>query len=78
MSSIPDAKDMIKLFKNPEQQKLVRFATIDSAYTSGRPSLIFDGEDTATLKKYPYISTYTPTAGDRVMLIKNVIMGAIV
>ena len=77
MSSIPDAKDMIKLFKNPEQQKLVRFATIDSEYTSGRPSVVFDGEDTATLKKYPYISTYTPAASDRVMLIKNVIMGAI-
>ena len=77
MSNIPTSKDIVEMFKNPEQQKLVRFATIDSEYTSGRPSVIFDGEDTATLKKYPYISTYTPTAGDRVMLIKNVIMGAI-
>ena len=77
MSSIPDAKDFVGMFKKPEKEKLVRFATIDSAYTSGRPSVVFDGEDTATLKKYPYISTYTPIADDRVMLIKNVIMGAI-
>lgn len=55
----------------------VRFATIASGYISGRPTLIFDGESTATIKQYPYISSYTPTAGDRVMVVNGVIIGNI-
>ena len=58
--------------------KYVRFATIDSGYISGRPTLIFDGESTATIKQYPYLSSYTPTAGDRVMVVNGVIIGNII
>lgn len=64
-------------FKNEEPKKLVQFAAIDSGYVSGRPRLIFDGESVATVKVYPYISTYAPVAGDRVMVINDVVMGAI-
>lgn len=65
-------------FKNEAPKKLVQFAAIESGYVSGRPRLVFDGESVATVKAYPYISTYTPVAGDRVMVINDVIIGAIV
>lgn len=65
-----------KNFHN-EKKKIVKFAKIDSGYVSGRPQLIFEGEATKTLKQYPYISTYTPIADDRVMVVHGVVMGAI-
>lgn len=70
--------EFLAAFKNEEQAKQIRFATIDSGYTSGRPSVIFDGESVATAKAYPYLSTYTPNAGDRVMLVHGVIVGKII
>lgn len=68
----------LEAFKNEPQANYIRFATIDSGYTSGRPSVIFDGESVATAKAYPYLSSYTPTAGDRVMLVHGVIVGKII
>jgi hypothetical protein len=56
----------------------IRYGKVDPAYDgSGRPSLVFDGEVTATVKKYPYLSSYTPVANDRVMILKGVIIGKI-
>lgn len=66
------------MFGNREQEKIIRFAKVDPNYVSGRPALVFDGETTVTVKKYPYLASYTPAANDRVMLIKNVIIGKIV
>ena len=43
-------------------------ATIPSGYTSGRPTLQFDGESTVGSRTYPYLSSYTPSAGDRVLV----------
>jgi hypothetical protein len=70
--------DFYKEFGNKEQEKIVSFGKVDSNYISGRPSLIFDGETAVTIKKYPYLSSYTPGANERVMLIKGVIVGKIV
>jgi hypothetical protein len=47
----------------------IYFATIDPNYTSGQPSLIFDGEINLTIKQYPRLATYTPVANDRVAVI---------
>jgi len=77
MSNIPTASEFTKMFKPKEKEKIIRFAKIDPIYTSGRPALIFDGEAVATVKKYPYLSSYTPMANDKVMLIKNVIIGKV-
>ncbi|MBB6451977.1 hypothetical protein HNQ94_000398 [Salirhabdus euzebyi] len=74
---IPTANEFVKMFKTPKQENVVRFAKVDPNYTSGRPSLIFDGETAVTIKRYPYLASYTPQANDRVMLIKNVIVGVI-
>lgn len=68
----------LEAFKNEEPKKVVKFATIDSEHTTGRPRLVFDGESVATVKAYPYLSTYTPTAGDRVMVVHGVVVGAII
>jgi hypothetical protein len=56
----------------------IRFGTIDSAYTSGRPKVEFDGMDAPGTKLYPYLSSYTPTANDRVMIVQGVIIGKII
>lgn len=75
------ADELARMLKNPNEPKkqfaVVSYAKIDPAYTTGKPKLIFDGETTVTVKHYPYISTYTPKANDRVMLIGDTVMGAI-
>lgn len=55
----------------------VRFAKIADGYVDGRPTLVFDGESVATVKRYPYLSGYIPVAGDRVQVIDGVIQGKI-
>ncbi len=71
-------EEFVRDFGNKPQENIVKFAKVDPNYSSGQPSLIFDGETVVTVKKYPYLSSYAPSANDRVMLIKNVIMGKIV
>lgn len=73
-----NASDFLDLMDEKEIDKTIRFGKVDSAHTTGRPKIIFDGTDAASVKKYPYISTYTPTANDRVIILKNVILGKIV
>lgn len=68
----------IENFKNPKQEKIIQFARVDPNYSGGRPRLIFDGETAVSGKAYPYLSSYTPQANDRVMLVKGVIIGKIV
>jgi hypothetical protein len=70
--------EFVRAFGNKEEDKLIRFAKIDPNYTSGRPSLIFDGEMTVSVKKYPYLSSYIPSPNERVIMIKGVIIGKIV
>ena len=68
----------VKLIKSKDKkEKIVRFATVDPNYTSGRPFLIFDGETSPIVKQYPYLSSYVPTANDRVVVMKNVVIGSI-
>lgn len=45
-----------------------RLGTIDSAYTTGLPKVLLDGDETITIKQFSHLRNYTPTAGDRVML----------
>ena len=59
-------------------ERVVRYGRIDHFYTSGLPQIVFDGEEEPSVKQYPHLESYTPQANDRVMLIKNVIVGKIV
>lgn len=49
---------------------IIKFGTIPGSYVAGRPTIQFDGESTASTKQYPYLSSYAPTAGHRVALIR--------
>jgi hypothetical protein len=53
--------------------------TIDPDYTSGsgRPQVVVDG-DTVPAGPYPYLSTYTPAAGDRVLMARVGVSGKFV
>ena len=53
-----------------------------AAISSGRASLTFDGETTATQKYYRHLASYSPVAGHRVLVVKisgtYVILGRVV
>lgn len=46
-----------------------KLGKVPGTYSSGRPTIIFDGETTASTRTYPYLSSYVPAANDRVLLI---------
>lgn len=56
--------------------------TITADYVSGLPKVKFDKDDAASGKTYCYVSSYTPIANDRVLLIRVghdwVILGKVV
>ena len=56
--------------------------TISAVDDDNGLQLIIDGEDTATTKKYTYMSSYVPTANDRVLIEEisgsYVIMGKVI
>jgi hypothetical protein len=62
--------DFLKITKGDNPKPLYRLGKIDSEYSSGRPKIVFDGETTASEKQYPYLSSYTPEADDRVLLAR--------
>lgn len=45
-----------------------KLGVIPLNYVSGRPQVQFDGESSPNTRTYPHLSTYTPTAGDRVLV----------
>lgn len=57
-----------------QKEDIVKFAKVAPGYTSGRPSLIFDGETVATSKTYPYAVGLTLAANDEVCLLKGLII----
>lgn len=50
--------------------ELIKFGTIPGSYSSGRPTILFDGEAAASSRTYPYLSSYAPTATHRVALVR--------
>jgi hypothetical protein len=49
---------------------IVALGTVTSDYTSGRPRVKFDRDASASNKTYGYTGSYTPTANDRVVLLR--------
>lgn len=64
--------------EQPEKVIRIRFGTIDPAYTTGAPKVKFDGESTVSVKTYKRMSSYTPVANDRIMIVEGVILGKVV
>lgn len=60
-------EEFLKLNQAPDKQTY-RIGKIPLSYTSGRPQIVFDGESAASTKQYPYLSSYPPKAGDKVLL----------
>lgn len=64
-------EELMSIFTaSSEQSSPFRLGKIASPYTSGRPRVLFDGETTASARTYPYLSSYTPAANERVLLAK--------
>ena len=76
------AEEFLALVKPDAGRTVFRLGTIPAGYTSGRPTILFDGESTISTRTYPYLSSYTPAAGDRVLLVmvghSGVILGKVV
>jgi hypothetical protein len=72
-----DSTEFINIFGKEQKEKVIRYARVDHFYESGLPRLVFDGEEKPSIKEYPYLSSYTPKANDRVMLVRNVIIGKV-
>ena len=77
------ASKVIEIISSNEKPSDTRKARINPAWDGTlRPSVIFDGETSATTKGYTYLNSYTPTPGDVVAMVKHghswIILGKIV
>ena len=70
--------EFLEIIKPTKQTDGISFGQIEPSYASGRPRIMLDGTDTISVKAYPYLSSYTPVANDRVMILKGVVIGKIV
>jgi len=63
-------EDFLSILHTPSKSKTptFRMGTIPSDYVSGRPTIKFDGETSASTRTYPYLSSYSPSANDRVLI----------
>lgn len=63
------AEDFLKIVRDQgDNSPVFLLGTIPASYTTGRPTIQFDGESIASTRAYPYLSSYTPAANDRVLL----------
>ncbi len=69
--------DFLTLTSDDKKEISVKFGQIPATYTAGRPTVILDGMTVATVKRYPYIGSFTPRANARVMIVQGVIIGDI-
>ena len=63
-------EDFLEIVKSGAKDVQFKIGAIPGTYVSGRPTILFDGESAASTKTYPYLSSYTPTASDRVLLAR--------
>jgi len=65
---IPTAEEFIQM-NQPDPKNPFKLGRVVSV-TDGLPSILFDGEETASGKLYARLDSYTPTVNDRVLLVK--------
>jgi hypothetical protein len=63
-------EQFLRITKNEKAASAFLLGTVDAAYVSGRPKIIFDGETVVSGKAYPYLTSYAPAASDRVLLAR--------
>lgn len=69
--------EFVREFAPNKESVFFQFATIDPLFVTGKPRLVFDGEISTSRKGYSYLKGYTPLANDRVVVINDIIIGAI-
>ena len=62
--------DIIRSVAREEIKPTYALGTIPATYSSGLPTVVFDGETAAAVKERPHLSSYTPSADDRVLLAR--------
>lgn len=67
---IPSTNEFLNLMRPNEKGASFLMGKIDPNYTSGNPKIVFDGETSASTKRYQYLKNYTPAANDRVLIAK--------
>jgi hypothetical protein len=77
------ASKVIEIIADSKPEPNTRQARINPAWDGSlRPTVVFDGETSATTKSYTYLSSYHPAPGDQVAMIRYgrswVILGKIV
>lgn len=66
MSKVDDFFDALQVRdERADEGSPFRIGTVDAAYTTGRPKVLFDGETVMGTKTYPYITAVA--AGNRVL-----------
>lgn len=59
-----------ELIEKKQKKGAYKIGRIPDNYTSGEPSILFDGEQTPSGKTYKCLGSYHPIAGDRVLLAR--------
>jgi hypothetical protein len=76
------AKLLDILSPNKDDPTVFKIGTIPNTYTTGRPTILFDGESIVSTKTYPYLGGYAPAANDRVLIAMvahgGVVLGKII
>jgi len=80
---IPNVNQFIEMMTPKGLDKnIYKLGSIDPAYSSGKPKVMFDGETVVSAKQYPRLASYTPVASDRVLILSvansYVILGKII
>ena len=70
-----DASEFLDILNEDEDdnskiKQIYKLGTIDYAYTDGLTKIIFNGETEPSLKEYDRLSSYYPSPGDKVLLLK--------
>lgn len=70
MSKIPSAGEFLSNItnNNDKEYKAFKLATVTALLANGFPQIKFDGESTASAKKYPMLLSYTASVNDRVIV----------
>lgn len=61
--------EMLERIIDKRVKKPFTLGRIDPKYTGGLPKILFDGDSQVSIKSYSYLSSYTPKANDRVLLV---------
>lgn len=67
MSEILSSKEFLEQISTAASESF-KLGIVSSLFPDGKGKIKFDGEDTASEKKYPALSTYIPVVNDRVLL----------